>query len=219
MSKVKIEGNASGTGTLTIAAPNTNTDRTLTLPDGAGEILTNASSLPAANLTGTLPAIDGSNLTNLPGGGKVLQVVSTTKTDTFSSTATNAFTDITGLSVSITPSSTSSKIMVFVSVQAVNITSNAYFRLVRGSTAIGVGDTSGSRSSVSSSNILGPNNNSMKGSSFQFLDSPSTTAATTYKVQFITDGGPVYVNRTADDASALYTGRSQSTITVMEIAG
>lgn len=65
MSKVKIEGNASGTGTLTIAAPNTNTDRTLTLPDGAGEILTDASSLPAANLTGTLPAIDGSNLTGV----------------------------------------------------------------------------------------------------------------------------------------------------------
>ena len=65
MSKVKIEGNASGTGTLTIAAPNTNVDRTLTLPDGAGEILTDASSLPAANLTGTLPAIDGSALTDV----------------------------------------------------------------------------------------------------------------------------------------------------------
>ena len=39
MSKVKIEGNASGTGTLTISAPNTNTDRSLTLPDGAGEVL------------------------------------------------------------------------------------------------------------------------------------------------------------------------------------
>jgi hypothetical protein len=48
MSKVKIEGNASGTGTLTIAAPNTNTDRTLTLPDGAGEILTNASEIISA---------------------------------------------------------------------------------------------------------------------------------------------------------------------------
>jgi hypothetical protein len=52
MSKVKIEGNASGTGTLTIAAPNTNTDRTLTLPDGAGEIL--------------LSDGDGSSLTNIP---------------------------------------------------------------------------------------------------------------------------------------------------------
>jgi len=83
MSKVKIQGNASGTGTLTISAPNTNTDRTLTLPDGAGEILTDAtgltssSGLNATNLTsGTipdarfpsaLPAIDGSNLTGVGG--------------------------------------------------------------------------------------------------------------------------------------------------------
>ena len=67
MSKVKIEGNASGTGTFTIAAPNSNTDRTFNLPDEAGTVLTSASDLPAANLTGTLPAIDGSNLT-LSGG-------------------------------------------------------------------------------------------------------------------------------------------------------
>jgi hypothetical protein len=40
MAKVKIEGNASGTGTFTIAAPNSNTDRVLTLPDAAGELLT-----------------------------------------------------------------------------------------------------------------------------------------------------------------------------------
>jgi hypothetical protein len=40
MSKVVIQGNASGTGNFTIAAPNSNTDRTLTLPDEAGEILT-----------------------------------------------------------------------------------------------------------------------------------------------------------------------------------
>jgi len=74
MSKIKLQGNASGTGILTIESPNTDTDRTLTLPDGAGEILTNAtgltssSSLNAANLTGTLPAIDGSSLTGLEGG-------------------------------------------------------------------------------------------------------------------------------------------------------
>jgi hypothetical protein len=45
MSKVKIEGNASGTGTFTIAAPNSNTDRTLTLPDEAGTVLTSASDI------------------------------------------------------------------------------------------------------------------------------------------------------------------------------
>ena len=68
MSKVKIEGNASGTGTLTISAPNTNTDRSLTLPDGAGEILTDASTLSSSNLSGALPAIDGSALTGVGGG-------------------------------------------------------------------------------------------------------------------------------------------------------
>jgi len=68
MSKVKIEGNASGSGTLTISAPSTNTDRSLTLPDGAGEILTDASTLSSSNLSGALPAIDGSALTGLAGG-------------------------------------------------------------------------------------------------------------------------------------------------------
>jgi hypothetical protein len=59
MSKVKIEGNASGTGTFTIAAPNSNTDRTLTLPDEAGTVLTSASDIPSDNLTGSV-TVDGS---------------------------------------------------------------------------------------------------------------------------------------------------------------
>jgi hypothetical protein len=53
MSKVKIEGNASGTGTFTIAAPNSNTDRTLTLPDEAGTVLTSASDIQSQALGGT----------------------------------------------------------------------------------------------------------------------------------------------------------------------
>ena len=65
MSKIALEPNASGTGTFTIASPNSNTSRTLTLPDAAGELLTDGSSLDAGNLTGTLPAIDGSALTGV----------------------------------------------------------------------------------------------------------------------------------------------------------
>jgi len=82
MSKVKIQGHASGTGVLTITAPNTSTDRTITLPDTTGTLLDENSSVPAANLTGTvadarisvltaskltgdLPAISGANLTGL----------------------------------------------------------------------------------------------------------------------------------------------------------
>jgi len=45
MSKVAIKGNASGTGTFTVEAPNSNTDRTLVLPDEAGTVLTSASDL------------------------------------------------------------------------------------------------------------------------------------------------------------------------------
>ncbi len=65
MAKVKIQGNASGTGVLTVTAPNTSTDRTITLPDSTGTILDENSSLPAGNLTGNLPAIDGSALTGI----------------------------------------------------------------------------------------------------------------------------------------------------------
>ena len=82
MAKVKITGHASGTGVLTVTAPNTSSDRTITLPDSTGTLLDENSSLPAANLTGTvadaristltssklsgaLPILDGSNLTGV----------------------------------------------------------------------------------------------------------------------------------------------------------
>ncbi len=72
MSKIALTPNASGTGTFTIASPNSNTNRTLTLPDADGALLTadgdgsGLTSLTAGNLTGALPAVDGSALTNLP---------------------------------------------------------------------------------------------------------------------------------------------------------
>ena len=68
MSKITLTPHASGTGTLNIAAPNTNSTRTLTLPDAdlnLGNVLTTASSVDAANLTGALPAIDGSALSGV----------------------------------------------------------------------------------------------------------------------------------------------------------
>ena len=65
MAKVKITGHASGSGVITVTAPNTSTDRTLTLPDNTGSLLTSSDDLPAANITGTLPAISGASLTAL----------------------------------------------------------------------------------------------------------------------------------------------------------
>ena len=61
MSKIALTPNASGTGVFTIASPATNTDRTLTLPDEAGTVLTSASSLASANLTGAV-TVSGSNV-------------------------------------------------------------------------------------------------------------------------------------------------------------
>jgi hypothetical protein len=77
MSKVKIEGNASGTGTFTIAAPNTNTDRTLTLPDGAGELL--------------LANGDGSQLTGI-GGGTSVAIIEEVTTGTNGDTTNGTWT-------------------------------------------------------------------------------------------------------------------------------
>jgi len=56
MSKISIKGADTGTGVFTLESPATNTDRTLVLPDEAGTVLTSVSSIPAANLTGDLPA-------------------------------------------------------------------------------------------------------------------------------------------------------------------
>ena len=92
MSKVKIEGNASGTGTLTISAPNTDTDRSITLPDGAGEIF-------VGDITSSdLPA------------GSMLQMVRATQ-NYVSGTSSTSFTDV-GLSVTITPQKSDSRILI-----------------------------------------------------------------------------------------------------------
>jgi hypothetical protein len=61
MSKIALTPNATGTGTFTISSPATNTNRTLTLPDEAGTVLTSASSLASANLTGAV-TVSGGNV-------------------------------------------------------------------------------------------------------------------------------------------------------------
>lgn len=56
MSKIALQGNVSGTGTISLVAPNTSTDRTLTLPDEAGTVLTSASTVAASQITSALNA-------------------------------------------------------------------------------------------------------------------------------------------------------------------
>ena len=160
-------------------------------------------------------------------GGKVLQVVSTTKTDTFVLTASNGtFTDVTGLSVAITPSNSSSKVFVTCNLNLSGSGRNGAFKLLRDSTAIAIGDADGSRPRATGGSLR---NNDASGDGYvlhtasaSFLDSPSTTSSTTYKIQVAntntTGSSSTYVNRTYEDTnSSDYGIRGASTITVFEV--
>lgn len=183
---------------------------------GTGEKVLAEGQYAYIEASNTTQYYDGANWVTL--GGKIAQIVSASKTDTFSSTSI-PYVDITGLSVSITPSSASNKVLVLAVVE-IGITTGGvdpFLRLVRGSTAIDVGDAAGNRTQASaggrSSGVADAQSNVM-----MFLDSPATTSATTYKVQLASNTGVVvYVNRSSDDGNIAERGRYASSITVMEI--
>jgi hypothetical protein len=150
----------------------------------------------------------------------ILQVVSTTKTDTFSSSATTP-TDITGASVTITPSSTSSKVLVMFdfSVSSGGVNSVAV-QLLRGATNIGGGAASGSRLSAITTVTVG-GNGYREQESGSFLDSPSTTSAVTYSLKGWGEGATWYIGQNASDPDTAGSNavRTPLTITAMEVAG
>jgi len=151
--------------------------------------------------------------------GQVIQVLSTHKTDDFT-TASASFTDVTGLSVSITPSSASNKILVMFSITAHNTNASfgTHIRLMRNSTEIAPARSVANYES--SWLVFFGDTNISQQKSFEFLDSPSTTSATTYKVQIKPQSGTSTVNRSGSDtASQAYSHKSSSTITVMEVKG
>ena len=150
--------------------------------------------------------------------GEVLQVVNTIKSDTLGSSSSGAWHD-TGLSVAITPVSTSSKILVLASISGGHGTSNTWFKILRDSTDLGLGDAGSSRLQCTFGNVYTfGDSNIMKTHSFQLLDSPSSTSALTYKVQARSKGGTWYINRTVNDTDDVDIGRASSTLTLMEIA-
>lgn len=160
--------------------------------------------------------------------GSILQVIQAVKTDTFS-TSNFSFADVTGLSVTITPSSSSSKILVMAEMKVgSNIDYSTSIRLVRGSTAIYLGDLNGSRTQVSSwvTNYFNATSSTygyaMIPASIIYLDSPATTAATTYKIQLSSyTGNTSYVNRShqwQQGGASGYDGCPPSSITVMEVS-
>jgi hypothetical protein len=153
-----------------------------------------------------------------PGGGKVLQVVSTGKTDTFSNASTT-FTDITGMSVSITPSATSSRILVLCQISWHNgaISNRGFIRLMRDSTPINVATSTGNRPATSIGGENDSGSHIMSGN-IQFVDSPSSTSAIAYHLEASSESGSTfYLNRTIGDADNAVTPRATSTITAIEI--
>ena len=202
MSSVVIAGDTSGS--ITLAAPAVAGSNTITLPANTGTVITTASNgqvIPKA----ALPT------------GSVLQVVSVIKTDVFSTSSTS-YVDVTGLSVSITPTSSSSKILVMVTMNGI-ASDNSSSQLLRGSTPIAVGNAAGSRFQGTMADFYtNGSSNSQRSFGKTFLDSPATTSSTTYKIQVRTPSGTFYVNSGNGDADSLYNTRTVSTITLMEIA-
>jgi len=167
---------------------------------------------------GVLKRLDAS----LVGKGKVLQVVSATKTDSFNTTSTS-YVDITGFTASITPSATTSKILIISNwMYGTDNAPYPRFTLVRDSTEINIGNAVGSSSRVSVGNNSDPghteDNIVNEQLSHNYLDSPSSTSSLTYKwqVKSFQTSRSIYIGQ-AEDTSDANRMAAPSNITLMEI--
>jgi hypothetical protein len=164
-----------------------------------------------SDLVRDYPAADEAQALAIAAGldiGLGTNVAATLKPDIFSTTS-NSFVAVTGLNVNITPSSTTSKVLVIVNIALANSGNNSVVaRLTRGTTAIGSG-TGGTSNGFGFSNT-----NLMEKATITFLDSPGVDTQINYKVDIATDGGTAYVNRRGADT---FQGAS-SDITVIEVA-
>ena len=164
--------------------------------------------------------IDSAGKPSFPNGGvgKILQVMQATSDNQVSTTSTS-YVD-TPLSQAITPTSTSSKILIRfkISCSTNNATNLISFQIVRGSTAVGNGDEGSQRYCHSA--FRGQFNDPHPHATItgEFLDSPSTTSATTYKIQFVVDGNTGFINRDNTNGNNTNYPSPLSTLTLMEVA-
>jgi len=200
MSEVKVDTISERTSANGVVVDGvTIKDNGITIPSGG-----------TIDVNGTLD-VTGATVSGLT-TGKVLQVVQAQKSNVFSTTG-RTFVDVTDLSLTITPSSTSSKILVmFTGMLSGDTSATTQVNLLRDSTILGEGSTGSEKASISNYATGSQTYNS----GLNWLDSPSSTSSLTYKVQLATDntiGVVVYLNRNSGDAN--YTG--SSSLTVMEI--
>ena len=198
---VQLNGSTSGSVQVDVPATVSGGDVSLTLPNGIGSA---NQFLKNSGTAGTLEfaALAGSNMPT----GSILQVVQTTKTNQFA-TSSNSYVDVTGMSASITPSATSSKILVRVCVMIGSGTTSSdnKIRVLRGSSNILTTDYVVRNDEGTSCNDE---------FTIEVLDSPSTTSETTYKLQGLAEANELFVNRRGSATVTM----GQSTITLMEVA-
>ena len=180
---------------------------------------------PSASDVGITLGADGSVV--LPqgfAGGLGTNVVQAVKTDTFSSTA-SGWTDIPDLSVTITPSSDTAKVLIIAQVQTNhNQTAGAHapVRLTGGNSASFVGGASGSRTQVAAAyglgGFVGINDYVFGNLIVAYLDAPAVATSVTYKVQIHRQAGIVYVNVTGSNTDNASTMSPASSLTAIEVA-
>ena len=200
MSQLKLTADGGG-GTVAIKAP--------------------ASTTGNAAIDITVPGTASATLDTLGRAGNVLQVKQSVKTDTATTTSTNTYVD-TGLSVSITPSSSSNKVLVIANLSfSAGDRQNISWRLVRDSTDLYLGDADGSRTRASGSvRVADTQDAEHQNCTSVFLDSPNTTSATTYKVQWCRtfSTSTIYMNRASEDTNNDDRTRCPSSLMVQEVA-
>jgi len=197
-----------------------------TLPAISGANLTGIDALPAVGSSGNVLTSDGTNWasTAAAAGGKILSFFHTVKTDTFTTSTTGSWVDVTGLSVTTGAlASTGSKVLVQVTMNVGCPGDYSSARVVDGSGNIitgFVGDAASSRTRGS----LGTFYRGADGGTVtqvnlttNLYDSPNSTSAQTYKVQ-TWSGAAIYVNRSSGDSDAAAHTRSVSIISAMEIS-
>lgn len=220
MSKIRLYGETSGY--VELQAPDVANDVTITLPNESGPFATEAyaDAVAADAADAIAAALDA--IPVLAGIGS--NVLSGVTTAAFTSTAAT-YTDVTGLTVTITPSSATSKVLLVAQLAVGgNSTGGPWgqWRFSGGNSTTYVGDAAQTRTR----GVFGGNGRAVEDTErpllfsygIVFLDSPATTSATTYTVQARTSSGTFHLNRSSQDSNNNAHVRGASSITAIEVA-
>ena len=191
---------------------------------GNGVILSAPDSNPASDRTLKLPGDADGTIATTATAGKILQVVQTHYSSRVSnSTASGAEWAPSQLNCAITPSSTSSKVLITAKVGigfSVN-TRRVFMKAFRDSTQIAKGDTASNSTTLASSAVDIRYDDVVEDMIFQFLDSPNTTSAITYSFRFThsqTATATIYINRAHNILDRVQDGFLSSNVTLQEVA-